>query len=196
MAWKRKSNTSVAASCRGGGAASLTGGAVAGGREAVLDRADSRAVGPRGPKGPRGPIEAIRPNWLARAHPPPPPGPLGSRGRSPPFGTTPASSRKCHLPPFSPGLPPAPHLPQTASSSARQEKTPQGPRARCEPLTRYSTIAPITFDGTSERRQFHPHRHRLPWREHPPCHRQIAGFRALSRRHRLAKPEFGPAIAT
>ena len=71
--------------------------------------------------------EARRPNCLERAHPPPPPGSLGCRGRSPPIGTIPASKRKCHPAVFS-----RPRLPtrtsRQPSSYARQKENHQTSR--------------------------------------------------------------------
>ena len=99
--------------------------------------------------------EANRPNCLERAHPPPPPGPLGPEADRPPSGrprlqTGNATTRR-FLPASSGSAPPP-----KASSSARREESPQGPRARCEPLTLDSPTAPTSPDGTSKRRQVPP----------------------------------------
>ena len=126
---------------------------------------------------------------------PPPPGPLGPRGRSPPFGATPASSQE--MPPLAvfSRPPAAPHLPSSLLPRENRKKLPD-PRARCEPLIRYSPTTPTTSDGTSKRRRFHPHRRRLPAIEHPPCQPEIAGFSALFHHPSLAKLNFRPAPAT
>ena len=133
---------------------------------------------------------------IARAGPPTPtPGPAGlprqiaplrddsrlPHGNATPRRFLPASS--------------VPHLPGSPLPP-RARKRPTGPRARCEPLTRYPTTAPFTSMASPSVGRSHPHRRRLPRKEHPSCQTRIVSFHALICRHALAKPGFRPAIAT
>jgi len=123
-------------------------------REAVLPRTSGRSEDPEAQRG--------RSPQLARAGPPTPT--TGSAGLPRQIAPLRDDSRlQSEMPPhavFS-RPPPAPHLPGSPLPP-RDRKGPTGPRARCEPLTHYEPTVPITSDGTSKRRQFHPHRRRLP----------------------------------
>ncbi len=98
--------------------------------------------------------------------------------------------------------PSVPHLPWQPTSSASQKEnhqalapgTNRSPNFRASAAQRRRQLPHL--DGTSERRQFHPHRRRLPRGEHPPCQRQFTEFPAPSHHHHLAKPNSRPAPAT
>jgi len=104
--------------------------------------------------------------WPERAHPPPPPGPRVARGRSPPTGTTPASTNG-NATTAVVSRPPLPRTAPAASPSARKEEAIEGPRARCGP---HRSSAHLGASAARTRRPLHqPSRHlRAPAGPPPP----------------------------